>query len=131
MRPFFKFFLLSLGLTSGFAAGNVRPGVIGVSLIQLIAAPQEHAGKPVRVIGFVKIGFEHNAIYLHREDLDHGLSKNGLWLETSRPMMQELIKLSGSYVLIEGVFDPDNRGHGGLFSGALTDISRVDVWRSR
>jgi hypothetical protein len=26
------------------------------------------------------LSFEGNAIYLHREDFDHGIGKNGLWV---------------------------------------------------
>src|SRR5688572_16757303 len=102
MRLFFKFVLISLCLTSGFAAGTAHQSAIGVSLVRLIAAPQEYASKVVRVIGYLKIEREGNAIYLHEEDYRRSISKNALWLEASREMMLEMQKLSGGYVLLEG-----------------------------
>jgi hypothetical protein len=42
--------------------------------------------------------------------------------------MKDLKKLSGRYVLLEGTFDPTNRGHMSLFSGAIVDISRGTDW---
>jgi hypothetical protein len=131
MRPLIKCVLIALCLTSGFAAGTVRHDAMGVSLIRLIAAPQEYANRVVRVMGYLKIEFEGNAIYLHQEDREHGLYKNGLWLEAPGEMMKELQKLSGRYVLIEGVFEPKNTGHGGLFSGAIIDINRAQAWGTR
>jgi hypothetical protein len=112
-------------------AGAVRHDAIGVSIIRLVASPKEYDGKAVRVLGYLNIAFEHNAIYLHREDLEHGLSINGLWIAATREMMLELRKLSGQYVLIEGVFDSQNTGHGNLFSGAIVEINRAQAWRSR
>ena len=112
-------------------AGSVRHDAIGVSLIRLIAAPQEYEKKVVRVIGYLRIEFEGNAIYIHEEDFRRSIPKNGLWLEASREMMLELRKLSDGYVLLEGVFDPKNTGHGGLFSGAIIEINRAQAWRSR
>ena len=62
-----------------------KPGpddaVQDVSLIQLIAQPEKFEGTRVRLIGFLRIEFEGNAIYLHREDFDHGIAKNGLWVD--------------------------------------------------
>lgn len=37
--------------------------------------------KDVIVIGFAAVGFEHSAIYIHREDAEAGIMSNGLWLE--------------------------------------------------
>jgi hypothetical protein len=41
-------------------------------MIQLIANPQAWDGKHVRVIGFLRLEFEGDALYLHREDLRTG-----------------------------------------------------------
>lgn len=38
-----------------------------VSLVQLIANPGDFHGGLVRVIGFCRLEFEGNALYLHRE----------------------------------------------------------------
>lgn len=60
-----------------------------VSLIQLIAQPEKFEGKRVRFIGFLRIEFEGNAIYLHREDFDHGIEKNALWVAVPDDMTKQ------------------------------------------
>jgi len=41
--------------------------------VPLIANPKDYHGKIVRVIGFVRLEFEGNAIYLHQGDYKHSL----------------------------------------------------------
>lgn len=100
-----------------------------VSLIQLIANPKEYHGKVVRVIGFVRIAFEGNSLYLHEDDYKHGITRNGLWVEVSGAMRDRKAKLDLRYVIVEGTFDAKMKGHMGLWSGSLQDITRCDVWR--
>ena len=52
-----------------------------VSILQLLATPEKFDGKLVRVIGFLCLAFEGDAVYLHREDFDHGLTQNALWVD--------------------------------------------------
>jgi hypothetical protein len=80
---------------------------ISVSLIQLIANPERYNGKPVRLIGFLRLEFEGDALYLHREDYERGLP-NGIWVD-------------------EGIF---RVGHLDQFGGKLTTINRIEVWPS-
>jgi hypothetical protein len=56
---------------------------LAVSLVRLIATPQAFDGKYVQVTGFVGIEHEGTAIYLHRDDWQHMLTKNGVWLVVS------------------------------------------------
>jgi len=44
-----------------------------VSVVQLIANPQQYDGKQVRLIAFLNLEFEGNALYLHREDFDKSI----------------------------------------------------------
>jgi hypothetical protein len=53
---------------------------VHVSLIHLIANPEAFDGKPVSVMGFFRYEFEGTALYVHREDYEHALSKNGIWV---------------------------------------------------
>ncbi len=101
---------------------------IDVSLVRLIANPREYDGKHVRVIGFVRLEFEGNAIYLHREDEKYGITKNALWLSLSREEAQKWRALSDNFVLVEGTFDANSFGHMGLFSGTIKDIKRFQRW---
>jgi hypothetical protein len=105
-------------------------------VIQLIATPERFDGKRVRVIGFLKLEFEGNALYVHREDYDQAIAKNALWIDTtpqktgSTPAFASK-DLSDQYVIVEGVFDAKNTGHMGSFSGAIKQISRADRWQNR
>ncbi len=102
-------------------------GPDAVSLVQLIATPEKYQGKPVQVFGFMRLEHEGNAIYLHREDYENALYKNGLWL-TNVDTAEHRAKHNLKYVLIEGTFDGKERGHFGLWSGSIKDIKRVQLW---
>lgn len=98
--------------------------ITSASIVALIANPDRYDGKLVRIIGFLRIEFEGNVIYLHQSDYEHAISSNGLWAEID--MMRK--DLDKKYVLIEGTFDAGNHGHMGMFSGAITKIRRAQVW---
>jgi hypothetical protein len=102
-----------------------------VSLVQLIANPTEYHGKLVRVIGFCRLEFEGNALYLHREDFERGIAKNAVWLSVGWPVPEPRRQLSDEYVLVEGIFDGEARGHMSSFSGELRSITRMDRWPPR
>ena len=101
-----------------------------VSFLQLIASPSTFQEKRVRLIGFAHVEFEGQALYFHREDFENGISKNAIWLDVDlrRP---EFAALNDRYIIVEGVFRGGPRGHFGMFSGALTEISRYDPWPTR
>lgn len=103
----------------------------GLSLVQLIARPLDYQGKIVKVVGFCWFEHEGNGLYLHEEDFRHGLTRNALWIDLGWPEPDEYRKLRGRYVLVEGVFDAERKGHGNLFSGTLGDIRRLVPWPSR
>ncbi len=46
-------------------------------------------GIKVRVIGFVRIDFEGNAVYLHEEDDKYAISDNALWLSLPNTKSKE------------------------------------------
>ena len=96
-----------------------------VSIIQLIATPEKFDGKFVSLIGFLCIAFEGDSIYLHREDLEKGIPRNGLWVDIPEKTDP---KLSMHYVLIEGIFDANDHGHMGMFGGAIRKVSRMTAW---
>ena len=104
--------------------GRVAPDAVDVSLVQLIATPERFHGKRVRVIGFVRLEFEGDAIYLHGDDYKHRLSRNGLWIDVPEKMEARRAEFDRRYVLIEGVFDAQNRGHLDSFSGSIRNLNR-------
>lgn len=101
--------------------------ITDASIVALIANPDRYDGKLVRIIGFLRIEFEGNAIYLHQSDYEHAISKNGLWAEIDMARKE----LDQKYVLVEGTFDAGNHGHMGMFSGAITNIRRAQVWSEK
>ena len=93
-----------------------------VSLIQLIARPDDFDGEYVCVFGFYRTEHEGTAIYLHREDYTQGLSCNGLWV--TRDAEEHNMK----YVLLQGRFNAKNHGHLGLWSGEIDQVNRMIPW---
>ena len=122
--------LLFLPFIFGF--GEVANNVVDVSLVNLIATPEKYNGKTVRVIGISNIEFEGNAIYLSREHLLNGVTKNALWISLNSQAIgkteEELSKYNGQYALVEGVFKKGKYGHMGLFSGSIDNITRFMPW---
>jgi hypothetical protein len=128
MKATFTIWLCFALASSVFSAGSARNEAHDVSIIRLIASPDDYAGKLVRVVGYLNVEFEGDAIYLHEEDFQRSLTTNALSIKAKPEMMRELKKLDRQYVILEGVFDPSDHGHMGLFSGAIENITRADSW---
>jgi hypothetical protein len=99
----------------------------GASIVQLLARPEVFDGKKVRVVGFIHLEDEGNGIYLHQEDYQRQLYVNGLWVELRNGIKVES-RCQDRYVLIEGVFHATDRGHLGLWNGAIRDVTRCIDW---
>ena len=100
-----------------------------VTLVQLIATPQKYDGQLVRVIGVGNLEFEENCISLSREDLIYGVG-NSIRIEFGERAISydEAKEFNGEYVIVEGVFDKDDRGHTDRFCGSIKNISRYELW---
>lgn len=106
-------------------AGCTQDPLSGVSMIQLIANPEKYDGQYVRVMGFLRLEFEGNALYLHQEDYEESLSKNGVWVDVVETEANR--KFNMKYVVIEGTFT-SNQGHMWAWSGGIRDIKRMELW---
>jgi hypothetical protein len=111
------------GTAGGFAAEHV-------SLVNLIATPGKYNGKLVMVQGVCNFEFEGNALFLTQDDRRHGLTKNAIWAsyDTLGAQPHDPVfasKFHGRYILVEGYFDSRAHGHLGLFSGAITNVTRI------
>jgi hypothetical protein len=98
-----------------------------ISLIRLIANPEANDGKLVRVMGQVVIEFEGNGIFLTGENM-RAVPKNGLWID---PPKELKLRRGGQHfklALIEGTFSAKERGHFGMWSGSIKNITRFEVW---
>ncbi len=120
--------LVLMGLL--LAARVVRPQApatepLSGSLVSLIATPERYDGKLVLVRGFMVIEYEGLGVYLHREDWNRVIPKNGIWLNLTLDQQKRWKKISNSYAVIEGRFSATETGHLGGFSGALNEITRV------
>lgn len=120
---------MTLVLAIAVCANAQKSEPLDASLIQLIANPEKYDGKFVRVIGYLLLELEGNALYLHREDYEAQLVKNAIGVDPNSDMEKDRGKFDRKYVLLEGIFDARNLSHMGLFSGELRKISRADVWR--
>ena len=105
---------------------------IDVSLISLFATPDKYHDMPISVIGVSNIAFEHNSLYLSKEHWANFVWKNSIWItpnyEAIGKTKKELSKFNGQYVLVKGVFDKNNYGHLGLFSGAIDNVTGFRPW---
>ena len=120
-----------LSLLGCFAQPLHAAEPLDVSLVRLIANPKDYDGKIVRVIGFVRLEFEGNAIYLHQDDYKHGIRKNGLWIDATDDMRKRTADFDQKHVLLEGTFNVKDTGHLGLWSGSIQKIARCQVWSEK
>jgi hypothetical protein len=130
LRAWFAAFAVALVPTAR-ASAHPPAELQDVSLIRLIANPEAFDGKRVRVIAFLNLEFEGNALYVSRADSENNVSKNGVWIDVPEQVRKDARQYSDRYVLVEGVFSAKDHGHLGVFSGALGKVSRVEVWSRR
>ena len=93
-----------------------------ISMVQLLATPERFDGKRIRVVGYIHFESEANAIYLHKEDQEHRLVKNGVWASFAEGMSFD--GCQDAYVPIEGIYRARNEGRMSAWSGAITRITR-------
>jgi hypothetical protein len=119
----------SAQLAGYYPQGGPDNGPEEVSLIQVIANPQAYDQKKIRLIAYLHLEFEGNAIYLHRDDFIIGISKNAVWIDLPKDIKPSEIKaVNDHYVICTARFNASNHGHMGMFAGALTDVTRLQVW---
>jgi hypothetical protein len=103
-------------------------GACSVSFIHLLAHPERYHGKRVQLIGYMRLEFEGNSLYLSRELYEHGGMHDALWIDvegmTATPRFDE------GWALIEGTFNAEARGHFGMFAGSVEKITRLDRWET-
>lgn len=106
----------------------IKNGVTYTSLVRILAHPETYDGKSVMVMGYCIIRFEHQALYLTKEDALSHNTENSIWIEDNESSIKNnnSIKMKSGFVKIIGTFHFSNNhgsGHLGLWSGSLTDIS--------
>jgi hypothetical protein len=107
---------------------KVDHSAIEVSIIQVIANPSDYHGQKIRVKGVGNAAYEGNGLYLNKNDWQYRVYTNGLWLqfgEGATPF-EKAGKYNGKYVIVEGIFNMDFKGHFSMYSGAIVDITRYE-----
>ena len=101
--------------------------------MRLLGSGEKYEGILVTVSGFLRIEFEGDALYLHREDYERSLGSNAVSVGLSSQQAQALKKYDRQYVVVTGVFSPcDETRSVCVFSGHIADIGdRIDFWPRR
>jgi hypothetical protein len=117
---------------SAFAQGNPSVTAERVSMIQLIATPERFNNKQVNVVGFLNLEFEGDALWTSKADFEAVIPGNAILFEVPKKLSAEQRKqLSGHFVIVVGKFKALGSGQKAIFAGVLTDVVRVDLWKSR
>ena len=97
------------------------------SLIRLIANPEKYDGQQVEVIGFLRLEFEGNMLYLHQEDYMRHIRENGVRLGITKSQRPEFEDKNMHYVLVVGTFKAGKSGTSNP-NGTIANITKIVVW---
>jgi hypothetical protein len=103
---------------------------VRVSMIDLLSTRTNTMAR-VSVKGFLRLEFEGNALYLHREDIEQNLTDNTVWIEPAKLQTGKIRAISDRYVIVVGKFEANKHGHMGPFGGTISSITRLDPCPSR
>lgn len=117
-----------LVLAAVATAVAAEPEIERATLLQVLAHPEKYDGKRLQVIGYLHLQFEGNALYLHKEDYDHQIIGNMVWIEVQGAIRKREKELNDEYVMVIGTFDAKDLGHMSLCSGALKNITSCSLW---
>ena len=104
--------------------------VLWVSMIEVIANPERFDHKRIVLCGFLSVGGpEGEYLYLHKEDYERGISKNGLAVNLSA--YPEAKKLNEKYVTIQGTFVAVPRNGTFPFAGSVSNVTHLKLFFMR
>lgn len=128
MKNLIAFLLvLILGSCSTINKENSTKKVEEISLVALISNPEKYHKKRIQIQGYFSYEHEGNAVYINKCDWENLLSKNGVYLQITSDFLEKegIEKPYKGYVLIEGIFNKDKFGFGGLFSGTFEEVTSI------
>lgn len=96
-----------------------------VSIMELIAYPEKYHEKKVSVVGFCHIEFESNQLQIHSDTKSNNLKLDTVWLSLGWPVPESYEKFNGKRVVVTGVFNKENTGHWGNYSGAVEKVEDI------
>jgi hypothetical protein len=98
-------------LCAVLAACGADPGTRDDSLVALLANPSAYEGRVVTLRGYVNIGKNGDALYLHADDYRWGVTANAVWLHMPRCANRAGQGVGEGYMTVVGNFTA--RLHGG------------------
>lgn len=106
------------------APSEDAPHAPPISIVTLLAEPVSKIPQRVQVAGFLVLEFEGQALYLHREDYQQGLTRNAIRIALTAQQEMQFKDFSGSYVLVEASFKkvPNSED---TFTGSLFNVRRI------
>lgn len=103
-----------------------QPAIDEVSLLSLANNPDKYNGRPVSVKGFLQLAFEGNIIFSSKDAYEQGTDSNFLSIDITRKQMDSTFHhFNKTDVVIDGIFDMNNKGHMNGFRGSLINISNI------
>ncbi len=121
------FLAIDLRAAPGLQVAGKRP--TPVSLVALLADPARFDGQQVMLVGYVRSGFESNALYLTKDDADILNRMNSVWLEGYRDGNDTAGKKRPvrGFIRVVGTvrYRSAGVGHLGLWPVGISDITLV------
>jgi hypothetical protein len=114
------------------SAGLARAGEAEIEFPpfgRVVARPELYHEKRVSLVGFINLEFEGNALYHTESEYRHAQTADAIWIDVEG--LKTKPPFARGWVIVEGTFNGERRGHFGSFAGTLEKITRLDRWRSR
>lgn len=99
------------------------------SFARLLARPELYHLKRLRLIGFLNLEFEGNALYHLEDEYRHSQDSDALWVDVEGMKAQP--PFARGWVIVEGTFNGERRGHFTAFAGTLEKITRLEAWKPK
>ena len=93
-----------------------------VSIVQLLANPEDYHLRYVGVMGVVDLDANGGAVYLHAEDYERSTLWNAVALDADP---KKYPGADGKYASVHGCFLADDHGHLDSFVGSITNVERL------
>jgi hypothetical protein len=94
-----------------------------VSLVELISRPEIYDGRRVKVVGWLHLEFEGDALYLHREDYDRATMLNSLRFSAPKSFKDRSAEFNDSYCIVMGTFIAYDAGTSAIERGGIEAIA--------
>ena len=95
--------------------------------IRVIARPELYHQKQIQLVGYMNLEFEGNALYTSEEQYRHMQTADAIWIDVEGMKLKP--PFARGWVIIQGKFNGERRGHFGMFAGTLETITRLDSWK--